>query len=552
MFHAHTQAVGSPCRTPGDKNCERPPAARIFRAMLLCACFCLLAACAPREPGIKNLILVIGDGAGLQEIGLAMTYARYAHHSTVAGRRLHLERVMADGTAGILLTHPYGALVTDSAASTTQLATGRYALLETLGLDEKGNRAETIMEKARRAGKSTGLVSDTRITHATPAAFVVHRKDRFAENDIAVDLVDSGTDVMLSGGLRHFLPASAGKDRTAARVKLEGLVGDKALSSARTDSLDLLDRARRRGYELVFTRKQLTGAGTGRILGLFTPSEMPDAITVHRMRLDRGRRVPTLREMTEKALAVLSRNRKGFFLMVEAGLIDTAGHHSDAGRLLHEVLVLDEVVGFLGEWVKQRDDTLLVIAADHETGGFGFAYSRYRVRDFKAAEKGGALSNATWNYVDPRVLDGIYGQAKSFDAIRQEFNALPPARRTPRSLMRIFNDAVNFHITLDEAGEILAMEENEYHDPAHRELKARDYPRVRDFKEFYVTRGEMMNNLMGRAIARQQGVVWSAGTHTASPVLVVAFGPAPYSKRFAGVRHSTEAGRLMIEALGVR
>ncbi len=156
----------------------------------------------PTESRVKNIILVIGDSMGAREIGFFNSYVKYAPESVYrkSGRTSSLERIMREGRGGLIFTKPSGGLVTDSAAASTMLATGKFSRNGMIGADYRGNRMTTLLEKAEEAGMATGLVSDTRITHATPAGFASHRPERSMENEIAVDLLNSGVDVMLSGG----------------------------------------------------------------------------------------------------------------------------------------------------------------------------------------------------------------------------------------------------------------------------------------------------------------------------------------------------------------
>jgi alkaline phosphatase len=135
----------------------------------------------PETGNVKNVIMIIGDGMGPQQVGLLLSYARQAPHSVIANRITALDRMMEQGRLGISLTYTADTLVTDSAASATQLSTGKFAGAEMLGLNKDGDPQENIIEKAKRMGKSTGLVSDTRITHATPAAFAAHQTHRSQE-----------------------------------------------------------------------------------------------------------------------------------------------------------------------------------------------------------------------------------------------------------------------------------------------------------------------------------------------------------------------------------
>ncbi len=149
------------------------------------------------------------------------------------------------------------------------VATGIYTASEVIGIDSKGNHVETVLEKAKSIGKATGLVSDTRLTHATPAAFAAHQPHRSLENDIASDMLETGVDVMLSGGLRHWIPKST-NDKGSVYKELEALTqGDVKLKSKRKDDRNLLTEAQGEGYSLAFNKDTLEAAQGDKLLGLF-------------------------------------------------------------------------------------------------------------------------------------------------------------------------------------------------------------------------------------------------------------------------------------------
>ena len=159
-----------------------------------------------KKPEVKNLIFMIGDGMGLQQISFARSYLKYAPNNKTGKKSLNIERMANEGDMGLVYVEPHNALVVDSASSATQYATGFPAISEVIGLDEKGQAVQTILEKAKAKGLSTGLVSDTRITHATPASFGAHVAHRSMANEIAEHLIHTGADLLYSGGLRSFLP----------------------------------------------------------------------------------------------------------------------------------------------------------------------------------------------------------------------------------------------------------------------------------------------------------------------------------------------------------
>lgn len=530
---------------------------RFFTGLLLCLLSSVtLTGCdrlaVKREVPVKNIILMIGDGMGPQQLGLLQAYARLAEHSLYRGQggQTGFDRFAAEGFIGLSNHWPAEALVVDSACSASQLASGIASNSEMIGLDREGNPVETVLERAKKLGKSTGLVSDTRITHATPAAFASHQRHRSLENEIAEEMLGSGNvDVMLSGGLRHWLPVTVNSDH-ALRESVSRRIGESALRvySKREDQHDLLRQAERQGYRLVFNRLQLQQAAEQKIVGLFADSAMRDGIDYHRGRRDHE---PSLAEMTRKALETLAKNPQGFFLMVEGGQIDWAGHNNDAGTLLHEMVKFEEAVAAVYQWARSRDDTLVIITADHETGGFGFSYSRYRVPE--AQELPGIMFREhryqpRFNFGSPSVLDRLYGQQKSFYQILRQIDR-ETGELSAQSVMRVVNANSDFKIDIALAKTILEQEANEYRHPGHDYLNAEYFPKVHDFKEFYVYGQDVRMDLIGRALAKEQNVVWASGTHTHTPVPVIAWGPESYARRFSALAHHTDVGRWLFEIL---
>lgn len=508
----------------------------------------------PEKP-VRNLILLIGDGMGPQQVALASLYAKYAPNSKVPNRQLHLQRLIDRGETGLSINKPKNGLVIDSACSATQLATGVPALSETIGVDSRGNTVKTILEKAAQSGRSTGLVSDTRITHATPAAFYAHVKHRSFENDIAVAAVNSKANVLLSAGTRHFLPKEAADQNSPTFKRLrDQLPGHIKITSERKDSRNLLNEARQRGFQLAFDRKTMQSVQKGRLLGLFAHREMVDGITHTQKRSDQNRTEPTLKEMSIKAIELLSQNKKGFFLMIEGGQIDWAAHLNDTGYMLHELLKFDEAIGAVLDWAEKRDDTLVVLTADHETGSFGFSYSG---KDLPGPQKlpGDVFKNSVqqsnFNFGEHAVLDQIYNQKMNLYSLVFEFERLPAAQQTAAGLSALVKKHTGFVLTKKQAQAILQNEPNEFYQPGHRYLGLKEVPRFGAYDAFYPYPNNRRAALIARAIADQQNVVWGSGTHTSTPVLVVADGPRWAEKWFDGLHSAYYVGDSMIRALGL-
>jgi len=507
---------------------------------------------ADQMPKIRNVILMIGDGMGPQQLGLLFSYAHNAPGSSALDGISAMEAMSHSGNIGVVRTEPRGALVVDSAAAATQLATGQSAGSEMIGVNYLGDRAPTVLEIAKQEGKSTGLISDTRITHATPAAFAAHQRHRSMENEIAVDMLESQVDLLLSGGLRHWLPKAINDKQSAAYLAALQMTGGQfELSSKREDNRNLLLEARR-DYQLVFDRPSLAKAKSKKILGLFANSEMLDALS-ERQAIESGERTqPSLVEMTEKALQLLDENPAGFFLMVEGGQIDWAAHNNDTGTMLHELLRFDNAVKTVLEWAAERDDTLVLLTADHETGGFGFSYSGTGLPEpapLAGDVFAGESFEPNFNFARPAVLDQIFNQRKSFFQIFNEFDGLPAAEHTPEKLMEIVNESMALQITLEDAIAILARERNRMYQPDHSYLNTKTVPKVNDFTTFHVFGENSRMNLLGRALSAQQSVVWATATHTSTPVLLLTSGPKSACERFSGLLHATDVGQRMIHII---
>ncbi|QDS97634.1 Alkaline phosphatase 4 precursor [Adhaeretor mobilis] len=506
----------------------------------------------PEKPRIRNLILLIGDGMGPQQVGLLTQYAHHGKHSPYEDRQAAIERLMNEGVAGIMRTEPHNMLVVDSAASATQIATGQYAGSEMIGANYQGDSAKTVLEYAKESGRSTGLVSDTRITHATPASFAAHQRHRSMENEIAGDMLETQPDVMLSGGLRHWVPAAAAKKESVTYEALRQLIGDAyPITTKRTDNRNLLLEARDY-YQLAFDRYALARIEEMPVLGLFSDTAMLDALAEKAADNAGTRNQPTLVEMSKKAIELLDQNPAGFFLMIEGGQIDWTGHNNDAGAMLHELLRFDAVVAAVMEWAKDRDDTVIVVTADHETGSFGFSYSGSSIP--KARQLAGNVFNnekfePNFNFARQRTLESLYGQKQSYYTILETFDALPAKEQTAESLMELVNSAMPLNIDLDEAVQVLTRSRNKMYQEGHPFLGTKTLPNIRDFNSFYVYGENLRMNLLGRLLAEEQNVVWGTGTHTSTPVTLGAWGPEAATKPFSGIHHSTDIGQRMIELM---
>lgn len=294
-------------------------------AILFIILICLLSCSGLQSDKPKSIILLIGDGMGVGQL----TADYYFNESKM---------ISEFPICGIYATHPKdGDWVTDSAAAGTAISTGVKVENGVIGLSEDGEKLETALEVAERIGKSTGLVATSSVTHATPASFAAHVSNRGMEYEIAVQESRSGVDVLFGGGLRFFT---------------ENTVLDSNLIQGMMEN----------GYEFISQQSQLEVLDTeniGKVIGLFADEALSPA----------NKRDLSLAMMTEKAVNILDNNENGFFLMVEGSQIDWRCHERDADGLLYEMQDFTEAVNWALEYQKSNKEVLILVLADHETGG---------------------------------------------------------------------------------------------------------------------------------------------------------------------------------------
>jgi len=483
----------------------------------------LLVACGPAPDtqypaGPRNVILFVGDGFGAAQTSLGVQYARL-----IEKRELNIELLMRDGNTGYSLPLPFDSIVIDSAAAATQLATGQAVRNETLGLNPDGYPIETIVEWAHAHGLGTALVTNMRITHATPAAFAVHQGSRYDSEQTLMDdlLQDDDVDVFLGGGARTLVPAG-----TLASEAFPGIPEELDGESNREDELNWAEELAGRGYAIVSDSASLLEAAghATRLLGIFSADHLPYVIDGRQMHLST---VPTLAEMTSAALEVLSRRDAGFFMLVEGGRIDYAAHANDPGTLLHEILDFDAAVGKGLEFQRSHPDTLVVVTGDHGTGGFSFTDA-----DFGPAVElpldSGIVYKPGCCYPPIDRLEILFQQNASYSYILQQ------AGMDPANLVELVLAHTGLEMTMDEAREALVRDEQ-------------GLAGTKDFRLYHSDPDDSASALLGQALARHNYVVWSTGEHTSDPVPT--YGRGPGAKKLRGIYLNTHIYSVMRETL---
>lgn len=278
----------------------------------------------------KNVILLIGDGMGLAQVSTAFFYqdkpANFARFPIT----------------GLIKTSSSSDKITDSAAGATAFSAGVSTYNGAIGVDPDEKPVPTLVELLSEEGLSTGLVATSSITHATPAAFYAHVKLRSSQEDIAKQLLNSEVDFFAGGGTKFFVD--------------------------REDRINYYDSAAAHGFKVDTTTLSTSNnlSLKQRYGYLLAPDGMP------RMLDNRGSFLP---DATQQAVNYLSQNEDGFFLMVEGSQIDWGGHANDAQYIITEVLDFDQTLGVALDFAEKDGNTLVVVTADHETGGFALSAS---------------------------------------------------------------------------------------------------------------------------------------------------------------------------------
>lgn len=317
-----------------------------------------------KPSGKRNLIFMVSDGMGPTSLSLTRSFTQIE-----GGFPFGKTLVLDQHHIGSSRTRSTSSLITDSAAGATAFSCGRKSYNGAISVLPDHSPCGTVLEAAKKKGYMTGLVVTTRITDATPACFAAHVNIRAEEDRIAEQLVGDHplgqvVDLILGGGRCHFLP--------------NGTEG-----SCRADGKNVVDLAKRNGFNYVDSRKDFDGLNFGSavklpLLGLFANTDIP--YEVDRKLVDDV--YPSLDEMARTALGALSDatrdSEHGFFLMIEGSRIDHAGHGNDPVAQVHEVLAYDKAFASVLDFIDKDDvEGVLVGTSDHETGGLAVARRKF-------------------------------------------------------------------------------------------------------------------------------------------------------------------------------
>ena len=275
----------------------------------------------PKGKKVKNVILMIGDGMSLAHMYTAWTANR---------GQLWLENAQYTGLSKTWCTNR---LVCDSGSGGTALATGQKTCYHAVGTDPQGNPLTTLCDLAKAKGKSAGIAVTCRLWDATPCDFSCHNLDRDKEQELIGDYPTSGLDYAFGGGAKYF--------------------------TNRADGRDIFKELEANGYHVSRTWDDLAAWKSGKVFAVpyDVDTPLPD---------ERG---DLLARASLKGIELLNQNRNGFFMMVDGSQFDDYGHFNQLDLLMKETLDFDQTIGKMMKWAAQDGETLVVVTADHETGG---------------------------------------------------------------------------------------------------------------------------------------------------------------------------------------
>ncbi len=425
----------------------------------------------------RGLIFVVGDG-----MPLGVIRAMHEISTKVWGNSgTNIYSLMGDARSslGYMGTKSLSSIVTDSAPASVAWATGSKTANRMLSSLPDERPLKTIMELLKERGYACGLVTTTRVTHATPAAWISHQMHRDAEDDIAMDYLKFKPDVLVGGGSRHFDP------------------------SKRKDGKNLFISFADAGYDVVEDKNSLISkevtSSKKPLLGLFNQSH----ISYYVDRLDNpalSRKQPTLAEMTKIALSKLSKNPKGFILQVEAGRIDHANHSNDAWAAIMDTYELDITLGIINEYLRVNPNTLVIVTSDHGNSGWGINGTGPDYNDATEALK---------KYTDIKA---------SFEVIKKEMKG-----KTANEIRDVFEHYTTYTLSDREAAMVHESMQSGYE----------PYPGDFVYQPDAILGRALSHNIYGKdekgktkgpAILRRGNVGFTSTNHTAEDQILLTYG----------------------------
>ena len=439
-------------------------------------------------PQARYVFLFIGDGMGLAQVALAEAY-----QASISGDTLGFEPVSFSRfpVLGMATTQCATRRITESSAAATALATGSKAADGTLGLSPgRNDTLRTIAEEARDAGRKVGILTTVSVDHATPAGFYAHVASRGDYNGIGMSLPRSGFDVFAGAG---FI-APVGNGNVWQRLQTDG-------------------------YFVAQGRAALQSHQSGRVVALAPVNAPANALPWELDRPASSPDQPTLSDFVRETTRLLEGNPQGFFVMVEGGRIDWAGHGNDAGAAIGEVRSLDSaVLVALAFAARHPGEVLIVVTGDHETGGLALGRTAL-----------GYQSNLGLFQYQKSSQDALV------DSLQEPLDLFDSIRSTD-SCMAVIGRRTGLGIE-----PLLALSASD----RERFMNAWATEHARPVGG----RGSIMGSLAIAMLAEKAGVGWSSTAHTSIPVPVYAWGAG--AEAFQGRMDNTDIAKRLRQAMGI-
>lgn len=308
----------------------------------------------------KNIILLVSDGMSSGTLSMTDLFMHRKYGVSSNWVKLYKENKV---TRALMDMASASSIVTDSAAASSSWGGGVRVKNGSLNIGENGEEYMPIWQKFKKAGKLAGCVTTVAITHATPAGFCANSKKRNAQEDIAEQYLKVGFDVLLGGGTKFFDP------------------------STREDGQDLYSKYKSKGYQIAKSKSAFEKLSNKLpILGVFADDALPYAIDRHTDK-NLNNSIPSLAEMSKKAIEAMSQHKNGFVLQIESGKVDWAAHANDLGALIYEQMQFDKAIKVAIDFAEKNNDTLVIITTDHGNANPGIIYGKYADDNFDSVQE---------------------------------------------------------------------------------------------------------------------------------------------------------------------
>ncbi|MCQ4086545.1 alkaline phosphatase [Saccharibacillus sp. JS10] len=432
---------------------------------------------AAEQPKIEaqNVIILIPDGMGMDGTTLTRWYN--------GGKPLAMDEM----ASGLVRTYSADAAIADSAPAGTAFATGHKSHtgyvgvlpdqntmpgLQKIAESDQKKPVANILEAARLSGKSTGIIATSEIMHATPAAFSAHYPDRGNYDALSKQQVYAGIDVVLGGGAKYFT------------------------AKERKDGENLQSIIQNLGYDIVRNPAEMKASASDKLWGMFAEGAMS-------YDMDRDpKKQPSLAEMTSKAIDVLDRNEKGFFLMVEGSKVDWAAHANDPIGIISDVNAFDKAVGEALEFAKADGNTMVIAVTDHANGGISIG------------------DRATTGTYDTEPLSTFTAPLLKAKLTAEGVEAKLITPRTNANIKQVVAQYYGINnLTNKEVESIRRAEKGK------------------------------LNSVLGPMISERAHIGWTSGGHTGGDVVLYSY--APNGQKLSGLLENTDIAREMASALGL-